>query len=93
MPITALKHLAEKKISRVPILQVMRCCRWPGVLPLAWCAGRLAGWLTGRGADTVWPRRDVIGQITHPFPDYLDNNMPLHDDQQTGHYLLMGSGR
>ena len=42
---------------------------------------------------SAWPRRDVIGQITHPFPDYLDNNMPLHDDQQTGHYLLMGSGR
>ena len=38
---------------------------------------------------------NVIGQITHPFPDYLDNIIPeLHDnDPKTGHYLLMGSGR
>ena len=35
----------------------------------------------------------IIGQITHPFPDYLDNIIPeLHDnDPKTGHYLLMGS--
>ena len=88
MPITALKHLeAKKKNLACPYFASHAL---PPLAARPASASRLAGRPTGPRAETAWPRRDVIGQITHPFPDYLDNNMPLHDDQQTGHYLFDG---